>query len=136
MTTHATCTFEITAWEAVEYDDQDSVKLTRTHVGKAFHGDMEGQSTAELLMAGAPTGSAVYVGLERIVGRLHERSGSFVLIHDASMSSDGQSLSLTIMRDSGPTAATRSRSTMPSTDGFICYLLQQQERSAMRYDTE
>ena len=101
MTTRATCTFEITGWEAVEYDNQDGVKLTRTHVGKAFHGDVEGQSTAELLMAGAPTGSAVYVGLERIVGRLHERSGSFVLVHDASMSSDGQSLSLTIMRDSG-----------------------------------
>ncbi len=101
MTTRATCTFEITAWEAVEYDDQDGVKLTRTHVGKAFHGDLQGQSTAELLMAGAPTGSAVYVGLERIVGRLHERAGSFVLVHDASMSSDGQSLSLTIMRDSG-----------------------------------
>jgi uncharacterized protein DUF3224 len=101
MTTRATCTFEITAWEAVEYDDQDGVKLTRTHVGKTFHGDLEGQSTAELLMAGAPGGSAVYVALERIAGRLHDRSGSFVLVHDASMSSDRQSLSLTIMRDSG-----------------------------------
>ena len=101
MTTRATCTFEITAWEAVEYDDLDSVKLTRTHVAKTFQGDLEGQSTAELLMAGAPGGSAVYVGLERIVGQLGGRSGSFVLVHDASMSSDEQSLSLTIMRDSG-----------------------------------
>jgi len=101
MTTRATCTFEITAWEAVEYDDLDSVKLTRTHVAKTFQGDLEGQSTAELLMAGAPGGSAVYVGLERIVGHLGGRSGSFVLVHDASMSSDEQSLSLTIMRDSG-----------------------------------
>lgn len=101
MTTRATCTFEITAWEAVEYNEQDGVKLTRTHVAKTFHGDLEGQSTAELLMAGAPGGSAVYVGLERIVGQLGGRSGSFVLVHDASMSSDGQSLSLTIMRDSG-----------------------------------
>jgi hypothetical protein len=101
MTTRATCTFEITAWEAVEYDDLDSVKLTRTHVAKTFQGDLEGQSTAELLMAGAPGGSAVYVGLERIVGQLGGRSGSFVFVHDASMSSDGQSLSLTIMRDSG-----------------------------------
>ncbi len=101
MTTRATCTFDITVWEAVEYDDQDGVKLTRTHVAKTIQGDLEGQSTAELLMAGAPGGSAVYVGLERIVGRLHKKSGSFVLMHDASMSSDGQSLSLTIMRDSG-----------------------------------
>src|SRR5690242_9311866 len=39
MTTRATCTFEITAWEPVEYDEKDGVKLTRTHVAKAFHGD-------------------------------------------------------------------------------------------------
>jgi Protein of unknown function (DUF3224) len=101
MTTRATCTFDITTWEPEEYDDQDGVKLTRTRVAKAFHGDLEGQSTAELLMAGAPGGSAVYVGLERIEGRLNGRLGSFVLIHNASMASDEQSLSLTIMRDSG-----------------------------------
>ena len=101
MTTHATCTFDITAWEPQEYDDQENVKLTRTRLTKTFQGDLEGTSAAELLMAGAPSGSAVYVGIERITGQLQGRSGSFVLIHDASMSSDGQSLSLTIMRDSG-----------------------------------
>ena len=101
MTTHATCTFDITSWEPAEYDDRDGVKLTRTRVGKTFHGDLEGESTAELLMAVAPSGSAVYVGLERLVGRLKGRSGSFVLVHDASMTGDEQSLSLTIMRDSG-----------------------------------
>jgi len=101
MTTHATCTFDITAWEPQEYDDQENVKLTRTRLTKTFQGDLEGTSAAELLMAGAPSGSAVYVGIERITGQLQGRSGSFVLIHDASMSSDGQSLSLIIMRDSG-----------------------------------
>ncbi len=101
MTTHATCAFDITTWEPEEYDDRDGVKLTRTRVGKTFHGELDGESTAELLMAGAPSGSAVYVGLEQIVGRLNGRSGGFVLVHDASMSSEGQSLSLTIMRDSG-----------------------------------
>lgn len=101
MTKRAISSFDITAWEPQEYDDQDSVKLTRTRVTKTFHGDLEGSSTAELLMAGAPGGSAVYVGIERISGRLDERAGSFVLVHDASMSSEGQSLSLVIMRDSG-----------------------------------
>lgn len=101
MAIHAIAPFDITAWEPEEYDDQDDVKLTRTHVEKAFRGDLEGRSTAELLMAGAPGGSAAYVGVERITGRLNGRSGSFVLIHDASMSSEGQSLSLTIMRGSG-----------------------------------
>lgn len=101
MTTRATSTFDITAWEPQEYDDQDGIKLTRTHVGKAFHGDLEGSSTAELLMAVAPGGSAIYVGVERISGALQGKSGSFVLVHDASMAGDEQSLSLTIMRDSG-----------------------------------
>jgi hypothetical protein len=101
MTIHATCTFEITDWEPLQYEDEGGVKLTRTRVVKVFRGDLEGRSTAELLMAGALSGSAVYVGLERIVGSLHGTSGSFVLIHNASMSSDGQTLSLTIMRDSG-----------------------------------
>lgn len=101
MTIRATCTFDITTWEPQEYDNCDDVKLTRTRVTKTFQGDLTARSAAELLMAGAPSGSAVYVGLERITGQLGGRSGSFVLIHDASMSSDGQSLSLTIMRDSG-----------------------------------
>lgn len=101
MTTRAISTFDITAWEPEEYDDQDGVKLTRTRVVKAFHGDLEGSSTAELLMAAAPSGSAIYVGVERIAGNLQGKTGSFVLVHKASMAGDEQSLSLTIMRDSG-----------------------------------
>ena len=101
MTTRVTAPFDITAWEPEEYDDQEGVKMTRTRVAKTFHGEIEGQSAAELLMVGAPSGSAAYVGLERITARLGGRSGSFVLLHNASMSSDGQSLSLTIVKDSG-----------------------------------
>lgn len=101
MTIQATSTFTITGWEQQDYDDQDDVKLSRTHVAKAFHGDLEGSSTAELLMASASGGSAVYVGVERISGALHGKLGGFVLVHDASMAGGEQSLSLTIMRDSG-----------------------------------
>lgn len=101
MTNHATSTFEITVWEPAEFDNRDGVTLTRTHVAKVFQGDLVGESTAELLMAGAASGSAVYVGLERISGNLGGRSGSFVLVHNAAMASDGQFLTLSIMRDSG-----------------------------------
>ena len=101
MTHQATSTFEITAWEPAEYDNRDGVALTRTHVAKVFQGDLVGDSTAELLMAGTASGSAVYVGLERISGQLGGRSGSFVLAHNAAMAGDEQFLTLTIMRDSG-----------------------------------
>jgi Protein of unknown function (DUF3224) len=50
---------------------------------KTFQGDFEGHSSAEILTAQAPHGSAAYVGLERLTGSLRGRSGSFVLVHAA-----------------------------------------------------
>lgn len=68
MRTMAKATFEIDSWEEAPYDEKEGVKLTRTRVTKTFHGEVEGQSTAELLMAYAQEGSAAYVGFERVVG--------------------------------------------------------------------
>lgn len=101
MSNHATSTFDIDTWEAAPYDEQDGVSLSRTRVTKTFYGDIEGHSTAELLMAGAQDGSAAYAGFERLVGRLHGYSGSFVLHHSATMSRDARLASWTIVPDSG-----------------------------------
>jgi hypothetical protein len=85
MSTHAAGTFEIESWEEEPYDEREGAKLTRTRLTKTFRGDVEGESTAELLMAYASEeGSAAYVGFERVVGCVHGRSGSFVLHHTAS----------------------------------------------------
>lgn len=101
MTNHATSTFTIDTWDAQPYDERDGVALSRTRVTKTFRGELEGESTAELLMAVAPHGSAAYVGFERISGRLHGRAGSFVLHHTASGARGEQSASWTIVPDSG-----------------------------------
>ncbi len=98
---HATGTFVIDSWEATPYDEQDGVNLSRTRVTKTFHGDVEGHSTAELLMAGAQDGSAAYVGFERIAGSIQGRTGSFVLHHSATMTRATQSATWTIVPDSG-----------------------------------
>lgn len=101
MAKRATGTFEIESWEEKPYDEAEGVKLTRTHVTKTFHGDIEGESSAELLMAyGSKEGSAAYVGFEHIVGRVGGRSGSFVLHHTASSSRAGQSASWSVAPDS------------------------------------
>ncbi len=85
MGTHAADTFEIDSWEGEPYDEREGARLTRTRLTKTFSGDVEGESTAELLMAyAAEEGSAAYVGFERLVGSVHGRSGSFVLHHTAS----------------------------------------------------
>lgn len=102
MTTNAEATFEIETWEEKPYDEQDGTKLTRTRLTKTFHGDIEGTSTTELLMAyGAVEGSAAYVGFERIVGRVHGRSGSFILHHTATGSHGTRSASWSVVPDSG-----------------------------------
>jgi Protein of unknown function (DUF3224) len=101
MSTQATGTFTIDTWEAQPYDEREGATLTRTHVTKTFSGEIEGQSTAELLMAAAQDGSAAYVGFERIVGSIHGRVGSFVLHHSATMSRGAQAARWTVVPDSG-----------------------------------
>jgi hypothetical protein len=85
MSNHATCTFQIDNWEEATWDDHDGIKLAKARLAKTFHGELEGHSTVEILTAqGATEAARAYVGLERIVGRLNDRSGSFVLLHAAS----------------------------------------------------
>ncbi len=82
MTMHASATFEIKSWDEKPYDEfDDGRKLTRASVKKIFHGDIEGESSTEYLMAYAPDGSASFVGIEHVVGHLGNRAGSFVLQH-------------------------------------------------------
>lgn len=101
MSERATGTFEIKRWDEAPYDEWRGTRLTRTHVTKTFHGDIEGESTAELLMAyGSEEGSAAYVGFERITGRVDGRSGSFVLHHTATGSRNGQTASWSVVPDS------------------------------------
>ena len=99
--THGTGGFQIESWREEPYDERDEVKLTRTHVTKTFHGDLEGHGAAELLMAYAREGSAAYAGFERIDCHIDGRAGSFVLHHNASRSQGNQSASWTILSGSG-----------------------------------
>ena len=73
----------------------------RVHIGRSFSGDLEGESTAELLTATTPAGSAAYVALDSIAGRLGGREEPSVLEHHGLISSDGSSTSATIVPDSG-----------------------------------
>ncbi|MGH9440880.1 MAG: DUF3224 domain-containing protein [Thermoanaerobaculia bacterium] len=76
----ANATFAIKSWDEQPYGEgPDLPKLTRASVAKTFTGDIEGESQVEYLMMYRSDGSATFVGLERIVGRIGDREGSFVL---------------------------------------------------------
>jgi len=76
----ANARFAIKGWNEKPYREvQGLPKLTRATVSKTFSGDIEGESQVEYLMMYRSDGSASFVGLERVVGRLNGKSGSFVL---------------------------------------------------------
>jgi hypothetical protein len=72
--------FAIRSWDEKPYGEgQDLPKLTRATVTKTFTGDIEGEGHVEYLMMYRVDGSATFVGLERVVGHLAGKAGSFVL---------------------------------------------------------
>ena len=80
MKTTANARFAIKSWDEKPYSEgPDLPRLTRATVTKAFTGDIEGESQVEYLMMYRADGSATFVGLERVVGRIHGKSGTFVL---------------------------------------------------------
>jgi hypothetical protein len=80
MSTHAQARFEVRSWDENPYAELDGgAKLTRASVGQAFTGDLEGDGSVEWLMCYREDKTAEFVGLQRFVGRLGSRSGSFVM---------------------------------------------------------
>lgn len=80
MGEQATATFVQKTWDENPYDGREGVAtLTRASVQASYHGDIEGEGTVEYLMAYPGDDSASFTGLQRVVGRIGGRSGSFVL---------------------------------------------------------
>jgi hypothetical protein len=76
----ATARFVIKSWDEKPYHEGEELpRLTRAAVSKTFTGDVEGEGHVEYLMMYRTDGSATFVGLERVVGRIGGRSGTFVL---------------------------------------------------------
>ena len=86
MSTTIKSAFEVTAWLPTPYDEpEQGPKLSRITVKKIFRGNIEAESTAELLMCQSEDGSAGYVATERVIGRIRDRSGSFVIQHGGAL---------------------------------------------------
>ena len=76
----ASSRFTIKSWDEKPYGEgQDLPKLTRAAVSKTFTGDITGEGHVEYLMMYRSDGSASCLGLERVVGQVAGKAGSFVL---------------------------------------------------------
>jgi hypothetical protein len=80
MKKSAKARFAIKTWDEKPYSEgQHLPRLTRASVAKTFTGDIEGEGHVEYLMMYRSDGSAAFVGLERVVGRIDGKTGTFVL---------------------------------------------------------
>ncbi len=95
-------TFEVKMTGEPPYEVVDGVSLSRASFDKRFSGPLSGTSQVAMLAARTKVAdSAGYVALERIVGQVEGKAGSFVVVHVGLMNHGAQSLTITIVPDSG-----------------------------------
>ena len=84
-------------------DQDDGAPVGRMTIDKQFHGDLEGTSKGQMLMASSSSvpGSAGYVAIEKVTGTLQGRRGSFYLQHTGVMTRGEGKLTITVIPDSG-----------------------------------
>ena len=102
MTTRAAGTFEVKLSPLPVYESAEGAMLARMSLDKEFKGDLTATSKGEMLSAGTSVkGSAGYVAIERVIGTLAGRRGSFVLQHNGVMNRGAPHLVITVVPDSG-----------------------------------
>lgn len=102
MTGHASGTFGVKMTPQSTEEKTEATPLARMSIDKQFHGDLEATSKGEMLSAGTPVkGSAGYVAIERVSGKLKGRAGTFVLQHSGTMNRGAPQLTITVVPDSG-----------------------------------
>ena len=103
MTMTAAGPFDVQMNPEPSYETADGgVVLGRVSFAKQFHGALDATGVVQMLSAGtAVKGSAGYVAIERVEGRLDGRAGSFVLQHSGTMNRGQASLSVSVVPDSG-----------------------------------
>jgi hypothetical protein len=102
MKNSANARFAIKSWDERPYSEgQDLPRLTRASVSKTYSGDIEGEGQVEYLMMYRGDGSATFVGLERVVGRIGAKTGTFVLQRIGVFESGEAKESYSVVPDSG-----------------------------------
>jgi hypothetical protein len=98
MTSTAKGTFEV----KIDPVEEDYPPPGRRLLDKQFRGDLQATSLGQMLTAlTAVPQSGGYVAVEQVTGTLHGRTGTFMLQHNGFMNRGEQSLTITVVPDSG-----------------------------------
>ena len=121
-TKHASGTFEVKM--NPQTDESGEPTIGRMSLDKVFLGDLEATSKGQMLaVMTAVQGSAGYVAMERVNGKLHGRTGTFALQHSGTMTRGTPQLIITVVPDSGTgdLAGLTGRMTIDIVDGKHFY---------------
>lgn len=102
MTWKAEGTFDVKmAAQKADNPQAEAAGLGRMSLDKVFHGELEGVSKGEMISLFTDKGSAGYVAIERVTGRLAGKSGGFALQHRGVMTRGVGELEVDVLPDSG-----------------------------------
>ena len=97
---NASAPFTNDRYDEEAYAEADGVELSRVHITRTFTGDLEGESTAELMIAKSEGGGG-YVGHDRITGTLGGQDRRFVFQHTGIMGPNGITNTGTVLPGTG-----------------------------------
>ncbi len=102
VTQRALGTFDVKIAPLTPYNAEAGAAVSRMSIDKQFKGDLEATSKGEMLGGGDyKKGSAGYVALEYVTGKLNGKSGSFALQHNGTMHRGNTQLSVSVVPGSG-----------------------------------
>ncbi len=113
VTNHASGMFEVKLTPQEPEEGVGDPTVGRMAIAKQFRGGLEATSRGQMLTAMTDVeGSAGYVAIERVAGKLDGREGSFALQHSGTMTRGVPQLTITVVPDSGTGELTGLAGTM------------------------
>jgi hypothetical protein len=95
-------TFTVNLATLATHHEGAASNISRRSIDKVFSGDLEGTSCGEMLaVMGEVKGSAGYVAMECVTGKLADKSGKFAFQHSSKMVRGAPEQSITVVPDSG-----------------------------------
>lgn len=102
MMQHAAGPFDVKVSPLPLAGPAEDATLGRMAIEKQYHGDLEATANGQMLTASTEVkGSAAYVAIERVSGKLNGRTGTFALHHRGVMVRGEPHLEVTVVPDSG-----------------------------------
>lgn len=69
----------VNSFQAQPYDDAGDFTIAEVLVTEEFAGGLVGAGSVRFIMVNEPNGTAHFTGMERVLGKLGDRDGSFIL---------------------------------------------------------